>query len=220
MADGASDTPKIRRSSRTRTRKKKPSQIPFGIGVLVLVVVIGLLLSRVSPQLGLFWIVGNAFGYILQKARFCFTAAMRDPYLTGTTSVSKAVLTAFALTSLGFLAIKYGAYIKGLPIPGQSYVVACKFCHRRRRLYVRYRYGNCRRMRIGDVYAGWRRVCHADPLSGVFYCGLAAGRVPLRLVEAQFHCPGQGHFYARCIRLVRRSCGTAGYYRTTVDCGR
>ena len=155
MADGASDTPKIRRSSRTRTRKKKPNQIPFGIGVLVLVVVIGLLLSRVSPQLGLFWVVGNAFGYILQKARFCFTAAMRDPYLTGTTSVSKAVLTAFALTSLGFLAIKYGAYIKGLPIPGQSYVVPVSFATAAGAFMFGIGMVICRRMRIGDFYAGW-----------------------------------------------------------------
>ena len=48
---------------------------------------------------------------------------MRDPYLTGSTSLTKAVLVAFAVTSIGFIAIKYGAFSKGLPIPGQSYVV-------------------------------------------------------------------------------------------------
>ncbi len=64
-----------------------------------------------------------AFGFILQKSRFCFTASMRDPSLTGSTTVTRAVLIAFALTSLGFWAIKYGAFQQGLPIPGQSYVV-------------------------------------------------------------------------------------------------
>jgi uncharacterized membrane protein YedE/YeeE len=91
--------------------------------VLLLIVVIGVVLGQVSATLGLFWIIGNAFGYILQRSRFCFTAAMRDPYLTGGTNLTKAVLLAFAITSIGFVAIKYGAFVKGLPIPGQSYVV-------------------------------------------------------------------------------------------------
>ena len=113
----------IKRSSRSRSRKPKKSQIPYGIAAFAAIVIVGLFLLRVSPTLGLFWFVGNCFGFILQKTRFCFTAAMRDPYLTGGTNLTKAVLVAFAVTSLGFVAIKYGAFVKGLPIPGQSYVV-------------------------------------------------------------------------------------------------
>jgi uncharacterized membrane protein YedE/YeeE len=70
---------------------------------------------------------GIAFGFILQRARFCFTASMRDPLLTGVTSVLRSVLVAFALTSIGFWAIKYGAFVKGLPIPGMGYVVPVSF---------------------------------------------------------------------------------------------
>ena len=113
-------------SSRTRTdTKKKPkkNQLPYGMAVLVVIIAIGIFLSTISVKLGLFWIIGNCFGYILQKSRFCFTASMRDPGLTGSTSVTRAVLIAFALTSIAFTAIKYGAFIKGLPIPGQGYVV-------------------------------------------------------------------------------------------------
>ena len=123
MSDETGTGERIQRSSRSRARKNKPNQIPFGIGVLLLIVVIGIVLGQVSPTLGLFWIIGNAFGYILQRSRFCFTAAMRDPYLTGGTNLTKAVLLAFAITSIGFVAIKYGAFVKGLPIPGQGYVV-------------------------------------------------------------------------------------------------
>lgn len=122
MSD-STETTTIRRSSRSRNRKPKKDQIPFGILTLLVIVAVGIVLSRVSPTLGLFWVIGNCFGFILQKTRFCFTAAMRDPLLTGGTNLSKAVLTAFAITSIGFLAIKYGAHVKGLPIPGQSYVV-------------------------------------------------------------------------------------------------
>ena len=111
-------------ASRVRkTRKPKKSQIPFGVLALLIYVIIGILLTKVSSSASLYWILGICFGFILQRSRFCFTASMRDPYLTGSTSVTRAVLIAFALTSIAFTAIKYGYYVKGLPIPGQSYVV-------------------------------------------------------------------------------------------------
>lgn len=113
-----------RRSSRTRTsRKPKKSQIPKAFATLAVIIAIGLGLSRISGNLALFWMIGLAFGFILQKAKFCFTASMRDPYLTGSTSITRAVLIAFAITTIGFTAIKYGYFVKGLPIPGMGYVV-------------------------------------------------------------------------------------------------
>ncbi len=124
--DAAAGQSSIRRSGSSRSRqsrKKKKNQLPFGVAVVALIVLVAVLLGRESGLLAFFWITGIAFGYILQRSRFCFTAAMRDPMLTGGTNLSKAVLIAFAFTSIGFIAIKYGAHVKGLPIPGQSYVV-------------------------------------------------------------------------------------------------
>lgn len=120
----ASSGSSIRRSSSSsRSRKKKKNQLPMAAAAVAIVVAIGVLLSvLVSERLGLFWFTGIAFGYILQRSRFCFTASMRDPFLTGGTNLTKAVLIAFAITSIGFTAIKYGAAARGLPIPGQSYV--------------------------------------------------------------------------------------------------
>jgi hypothetical protein len=113
-----------RRSSRpSRTRKPKKSQLPKAYVTLAVIIAIGLGLSFISETLALFWIIGLGFGFVLQKAKFCFTASMRDPYLTGSTSVTRAVLIAFAITTVGFTAIKYGYFIKGLPIPGMGYVV-------------------------------------------------------------------------------------------------
>lgn len=111
---------------RTRTatpRKKKRNQLPFGLLVFAAMIAIGMLLSLRASSLGVFWLFGGCFGFVLQKSRFCFTAAMRDPCITGSTSITKAVLIAFALTTIGFTAIKYGAFAAGLPIPGQSYVM-------------------------------------------------------------------------------------------------
>jgi uncharacterized protein len=125
MGEPESPNVKIQRSSRSssRTRKKKKNQIPAGILVGFILIILGVLSGLSNPRLALFWFTGIAFGFILQRSRFCFTASMRDPALTGSTTLTRAVLVAFAITSLGFWAIKYGAYQQGLPIPGQSYIV-------------------------------------------------------------------------------------------------
>ena len=115
------------RSSSRSSRKKKKNQIPAGIAVGIIFVLLGIIVSFFDQKLSLFWLTGIAFGFILQRSRFCFTASMRDPSLTGSTTVTRSVLIAFAITSLGFWAIKYGAHVKGLPIPGQSYVVPVSF---------------------------------------------------------------------------------------------
>ena len=117
----------IRTASERPKRKPKKNQIPIGILVVVFVAVIGVILNLQSAMLGFFWITGAIFGFILQKSRFCFTAAMRDPCITGSTSVTKAVLIAFAVATILFTAIKYGYAANGLPIPGMSYVVPISF---------------------------------------------------------------------------------------------
>ncbi len=103
------------RISTTRTggkKKKKVNQIPIGLLVFAIIVGITIWLNTKSSNLVLFWITGIAFGFILQRSRFCFTASLRDPYLTGSTSLTKAVLVAFALTSIGFAAIQYGTGVE------------------------------------------------------------------------------------------------------------
>ncbi len=112
----------------TRTKRKpKKNQIPIGLLVALCLIGIGIALSSQSAMFGFFWMTGIAFGFILQRSRFCFTASMRDPYLTGGTGLTRAVLIALALTTLGFTAIKYGYFTQGLPIPGMSYVVPISF---------------------------------------------------------------------------------------------
>ncbi len=106
-----------------KARKPKKNQIPLGLILGLAFIGIGIALATKSAMLGFFWITGISFGFILQRARFCFTASMRDPYLTGSTTLTRAVLIALALTTLGFTAIKYGYFAKGLQIPGMEYVV-------------------------------------------------------------------------------------------------
>jgi len=62
----------------------------------------------------LIWVIGLAFGYVLQRSRFCFTASLRDPILTGGTALSKAVIMSLALASVGYMALQMKATGFGL----------------------------------------------------------------------------------------------------------
>ena len=102
--------------------RRRRTSCPSRFIVLLAVIGVAIALAFVGDSVALYWITGIAFGGVLQRSRFCFTASLRDPYLTGSTSVTKAVLIAFAVTSIGFTAIKYGYAAQGLPIPGQDYI--------------------------------------------------------------------------------------------------
>ncbi len=103
---------KVSTSRSNGKKKSKVNQIPIGLLVLVIMIAVGIWLNTKGLNLLLFWVTGLVFGFILQRSRFCFTASLRDPYLTGSTSLTKAVLIAFALTSIGFAAIQYGTGVE------------------------------------------------------------------------------------------------------------
>lgn len=64
---------------------------------------------------------GFAFGYVMQRSRFCFAAGFRDPFMIRNTALTRVILLLLLLTSLGF-AIVHG--IKGgLPEGGIIYPV-------------------------------------------------------------------------------------------------
>jgi len=99
------------------------NQTPYAAGILIISLIFAIYLHKKSFDLAFYWGIGLCFGFILQKSRFCFTASFRDPYLTGSTILTRAVLIAFALTSIGFTIIKYINITQGNPVPGMDYVV-------------------------------------------------------------------------------------------------
>lgn len=101
-----------------REKRKRTNQVPYGIALLVAIVAAGFYFYNLIPKSGIFWGFGIVLGFILQKTRFCFTASMRDPALTGSTSITKAVIVAIAIASAGFAIIQYNAVSQGLPRPG------------------------------------------------------------------------------------------------------
>lgn len=111
------------KSVRTQApRKPKKSQLPIALLASALVIGFGFYLNQYNDKMVIYLLFGLAFGVVLQRARFCFTASMRDPWITGSTSVTRAVLIACSLATIGFSAIKYSAFAAGNAIPGMDNV--------------------------------------------------------------------------------------------------
>jgi uncharacterized membrane protein YedE/YeeE len=105
----------IKRIQRVKVEKKENLiQFPLGVVVVVALVAIGYwyATSMKAPMLAAFWGIGIALGFTLQRARFCFTAAMRDPCLTGGTNLTKAVVVALAVSTVLVSALQAGVYMK------------------------------------------------------------------------------------------------------------
>ena len=92
-------------------RKLVKSQIPIALIITILAVIFGFYLN--NQKLATFWIFGIAFGMILQRSRFCFTAGFRDPIMTGSTSLTRAVFLAISIGTIGFTALSFGSVLSG-----------------------------------------------------------------------------------------------------------
>jgi uncharacterized protein len=55
-----------------------------------------------DTQFARFWVFGLAFGFALQRGRFCFASAFRDLFLLGHGRTMKGVLLGLAVASVGF----------------------------------------------------------------------------------------------------------------------
>lgn len=108
----------IKTSINRKPKKKKANQIPFGVVLFIGIIGVGFFMASNSPKSALMWMFGVIAGFTLQRSRFCFTASLRDPVLTGGTSLTKAVVIAIAIATAGFAAIQFAAASKGTAIPG------------------------------------------------------------------------------------------------------
>ena len=72
------------------------------IAAWTLAALVLLLAYRVDTQFATFWAFGLAFGFVLQRGRFCFASAFRDLFLLGHGRNMKGVLLGLAVASVGF----------------------------------------------------------------------------------------------------------------------
>ncbi len=64
------------------------------------VILVGMAAS--DRLLAVFWLFGLAFGFVLQRSRFCFASAFRDLFLLGDARVMKGIIAGLAVATAGF----------------------------------------------------------------------------------------------------------------------
>ena len=103
--------PNRKRLTPEQRRQRKIIQITLGAVLALAVVIVSFVVAPSYPAVPGIIFIGIGLGYVMQRSRFCFTAAYRDPGLTGETKLTRAVIVALALSTILFLGIhasKYG----------------------------------------------------------------------------------------------------------------
>lgn len=103
--------------------KINATQMFTGIIILLGIMAFAKLKYQSNSMSGFQLIIGLAMGYILQRSRFGFAGGVRRIYITGDSSLTKALMILFSITIIITTAIHYSAFINGTDIPGIKSVV-------------------------------------------------------------------------------------------------
>jgi uncharacterized membrane protein YedE/YeeE len=74
----------------------------MGILALLVATAVVFLAAAVSSEMAIFWTFGLAFGFVLQRSRFCFASAFRDIFLLRHGRNMRGVLVGLAVATIGF----------------------------------------------------------------------------------------------------------------------
>ena len=96
------------KQKRQKEIKKKKSQVPYAMVLMLIVILVYAAFINTNFRYSIFWILGTLIGITLQRSRFCFVASFRDPILVGSTSLIKAIIVAFIISTIGFAIIQHG----------------------------------------------------------------------------------------------------------------
>ena len=86
--------------------KKKKTQVFYGIGLLLIVFIICGMFWRNQYRYAICLGVGTLIGITLRYSRFCFTAAFRDPFVSGNTRILRGIILAMIISTIGFAFIQ------------------------------------------------------------------------------------------------------------------
>ena len=83
-------------------RLEVPRHVLAGAGAAVAILGFGGWLMSWNFTIGAFWLIGAAFGVILQRSRLCFAGAFRDLIMSGDGRLMRAILLGLAVSTIGF----------------------------------------------------------------------------------------------------------------------
>jgi uncharacterized membrane protein YedE/YeeE len=76
-------------------------QLFLGVAVFCAAVAAALGLASSAQKLGMAALFGIAFGVLIERAQICFTSAFRDMWITGRTTVARAIILGMAAAAIG-----------------------------------------------------------------------------------------------------------------------
>jgi uncharacterized membrane protein YedE/YeeE len=80
----------------------------LGAAVFIAAIVCAWIYSKEAyTRVGGLLLCGIAFGSIIQRTRFCFVRGFREPFMTGESEVSRAIVMSMVISVLGFAALKW-----------------------------------------------------------------------------------------------------------------
>lgn len=94
----------------------KKSQRKANLGFSIFIIFLLFLLIQVSTQLALVFAVSLAIGFTMQKSRFCFVSAFRDPLLVGTTKLTEALILMLVISIPSFSIVFNLSDVFNIPI--------------------------------------------------------------------------------------------------------
>ncbi len=71
-------------------------------GAVLFIILAALVTGQQDFELGAFWVIGIAFGVILQRSRLCFAGAFRDLIMSGDGRLMRAIIVGLGVTTIGF----------------------------------------------------------------------------------------------------------------------
>jgi hypothetical protein len=87
------------------TGKAEPRRFWQGLVAVLIAVAVYLFAHSNETRMGLFWVLGLAFGVVLQRSRLCFASAFRDVFLLGQGRNLKGIIVGLAVATVGFAAL-------------------------------------------------------------------------------------------------------------------
>jgi uncharacterized membrane protein YedE/YeeE len=101
---GYMSTPEIvqRQVRPAAASRAKASSLALGLAAAAAAFAILAGMASSDRLLAVFWLFGLAFGFVLQRSRFCFASAFRDLFLLGDARVMKGIIAGLAVATAGF----------------------------------------------------------------------------------------------------------------------
>ncbi|MGM0501800.1 MAG: YeeE/YedE thiosulfate transporter family protein [Bacillota bacterium] len=102
------------------SRDRRGKQRTIGMGLLIFALLTYISAYFYLPHIFAYsWLFGLSVGFILQRSRICFTAAIRDPMLFGLTELSRGLIISLAVSSMGYALLQYYRLTQGLELVGR-----------------------------------------------------------------------------------------------------